>query len=106
MKCISLLDTGVLLFTLVQTTQAQSGDQAFWLPLKPDVDPQTAQIVRNKEYVSIKLQAVFAYYKSSFLENIKQLLVASDIAVTDGTTLVEGTILNKALPKLDSTGDF
>jgi hypothetical protein len=92
--------------TMPVAALAQNGDQSFWLPIDSRSTPEAAQVARNKEYISVKLHAVFAYYKSSFLENIKQLIVASDIATSGQNALVEGTMVNKNWQKLESTGDF
>lgn len=92
--------------TVVAQGSGPAGDITFWIPFKAGVSQKDAQVSRNKEYVSIKLHSVFAYYKSGFLENIKQLIVASDIAFEREGKLVEGTMVNKSWQKLDSSGDF
>ena len=95
----------VFLFAPIRA-YAQSGDIALWIPLKSGVTKKDAQISRNKEYVSIKLQSVYAYYRSGFFENIKQLLIKSDISLEQGAKRDQGTMLNASRELPSKSGEF
>jgi hypothetical protein len=97
----------VLFFILAPVSvAAQSGDVVLWIPVNTGVTKKDAQIPRNKQYVSVKLHSVYAYYKSGFFENIKQLLVKSDISLEQGGRRVEGTMLNASRELPSKTGEF
>lgn len=86
---------------------AQSGDIAFWLPESGVTSSSDTQVKRNAEYFSIKLHSVFAYYKSGFLENIKKLIVVSEISLLEeNKSSIQSTMINKSWQKLDKNGDF
>jgi len=95
----------ILLISLIIPfqAQAQSGDISFWLPAQVGID---AQVKRNEEYFSIKLESVFAYYKSGFFENIKNLIVASEFILAESKSTIQSTVVNKTWQKLDKDGDF
>src|SRR5437879_1409842 len=67
--------------TLRAAGQNPTGDIVLWVPFRASTSRESAQITRNARYVSIKLQSVYAYYKSGFLENIKHLIVKSDMTL-------------------------
>jgi len=95
----------VFLFAPI-SARAQGGDIVLWIPLKSGVTKKDAQISRNKEYVSIKLQSVYAYYRSGFFENIKQLLIKSDISLEQGGKRDQGTMLNVSKELPSQSGEF
>jgi hypothetical protein len=103
-----VLNTCILIFLVLAPSSgfAQTGDVALWIPLKSGVTKKDAQIYRNRGYVSIKLQSVYAYYKSGFFENIKQLLVKSDIALEQGNKRAQGTMLNTSRELPNKSGEF
>jgi len=84
---------------------APQGDIWLWLP-DGNVSSKDSQIVRNKEYVSIKLQSVYAYYHSGFLENVKQLVVTSEVSFDLSGNAVRNTMVNKSFQKSKDSGDF
>lgn len=97
----------LLLLILSPTVYAQSGDISFWLPKKNAKSISAAQVKRNGEYFSIKLHSVFAHYKSSFLENIKKIIIVSETStIEENKPAVQSTMLNKVWQKLDGNGDF
>ncbi len=84
----------------------QQGDYVFWVPFKPDTTKQQAQIQRNANYVSIKLHSVYVYYKSGFLENIRSIVISSEVALERNGKLVQGDTVHGTLEKSRSSGDF
>ncbi len=95
-----------LFYLHVTNTLAQSGDIAFWIPNSETPSPAAAQVVRNDEYVSIKLESVFAYYRSGFLENISNLVVASNVQFNDDSRALESAQVNKVWQTIDKDGDY
>ena len=95
-----------ILYVYAAVGQQQEGDITFWIPLRSGVSRQEAQILRNSQYVSIKLHSVYAYYRSGFLENIKTLVITSKIALDRAGKQVESVMLNKTLAKSSESGDF
>jgi len=97
----------LILLIIPLKVHAQSGDIAFWLPGPEAPSVSDAQVKRNEEYFNIKLHSVFAYYKSGFFENIKQLIVVSEISLSEeNKSPIQSTIVNKLWQKLDKNGDF
>lgn len=82
---------------------AQNGDVSFWIP--SDKITTNQFVPRNTRYFSIRVHSAFVYYKSGFFENIKNVVVASDVTLI-GKTPVQGTQISKTLQKIDNTGDF
>jgi hypothetical protein len=106
MKTIFAILAAFALQNFSLSAQTLSGDIAFWIPFNTDDSLTNAQVIRNEEYFSIKLQSVFAYYKSGFLENIKQLVVASQIDTSGSGQAVSSAMINKSWQCLDKSGDF
>ena len=99
----------VFAFVLAGAARGQDltqGDVWRWIPFEGKTDAKDAQIVRNTEYISIKLETVYAYYKSGFLENVRQIVVSSQVAFDLGDKKVEGSMVNRTWQKSRNSGDF
>jgi len=83
----------------------QSGDTWKWIPFTSNTSAKDAQIVRNAQYVSVKIQAAHVSYRSGFLENIKQIVVTSDVSFDLDGRKVEGSIVNRTWEKSSSSED-
>jgi hypothetical protein len=88
-------------FSSAQTT----GDSVLWIPFTPGTTRKAAQVPRNGKYINVKIQSAYAFYKSGFLENIRTLVVSSEVAL-QGTTLVKGSQVQATLQKSKRDGDF
>jgi Carboxypeptidase regulatory-like domain len=88
-----------------QTQSVQSGDTWKWIPFDSKMSAKDAQIVRNAQYVSVKIQAAHVSYKSGFLENIKQIVVTSNVSFDLDGRKVEGTIVNRTWEKAANSED-
>src|SRR4051794_22041398 len=72
-----------------------SGDIWRWLPVADGGNGKEAQIARNAQYVSIKIEAAHVSYKSGFLENIRSIVVSSSVAFDLGTRKLEALSVNR-----------
>ena len=83
----------------------QSGDTWKWIPFDSKVSAKDAQIVRNAQYVSVKIQAAHVSYSSGYLENIKQIVVTSNVSFDLDGRKVEGSIVNRTWEKSRNSED-
>lgn len=91
----------------VTSAQSQgSGDVWRWIPFDATQNPQTAQIVRNAEYVSIKIEAAHVSYKSGYLENIKQIVVSSDVSFDLPTQKIQALNVNLTWQRSGNENDM
>ncbi|MCI0402902.1 MAG: hypothetical protein L0212_05190 [Acidobacteria bacterium] len=96
----------LVLLLLPPTALGQAGEIWFWLPSRPGVSGQGAQVPRNTKYVSVKLHSVYVYYRSGFFENIKWVLISSELSVEHQAKIIQATFVNRTLQKSKETGDF
>src|SRR5712671_960346 len=94
-----------LLSCPARSQNAQSGDTWKWIPFESKMSAKDAQIVRNSQYVSIKVQAAHVSYKSGFLENIKQIVVSSNVSFDLGTQKVQALSINRTWQKSKKSDD-
>jgi len=95
----------VLITHLAYSQQPVSGDIWRWLPFDGGTIGKDSQIVRNSQYVSIKVQAAHVSYKSGFLENIKQIVVSSNVSFDLGTQKVQALSINRTWQKSKKSDD-
>jgi hypothetical protein len=94
-----------LLCCSAKSQSIQSGDTWKWIPFDSKMSAKDAQIVRNAQYVSVKIQAAHVSYKSGFLENIKQIVITSNVSFDLDGRKVEGLIVNRTWDKSPNSED-
>lgn len=86
--------------------QQSYGDLTIWLPAHQGVKSQDSQIIRDGEYLSVRLQSVYVFYKSGFLANIRTVVVKSQIDLKMRNSSIQGGMVDATRDKANSTGEF
>jgi Carboxypeptidase regulatory-like domain len=101
--------TAVVLFFMIGVSgncqQQSSGDIWRWIAFDGGATGKESQIVRNTQYVSIKIAAAHVSYKSGFLENIKQIVVSSNVSFDLPGQKVEALTINRTWQKSKKSDD-
>jgi hypothetical protein len=95
----------VLVTHMAHSQQTVSGDIWRWLPFDGGTIGKESQIVRNLQYVSIKVQAAHVSYKSGYLENIKQIVISSSVTFDLNTQKVQALSINRTWHKSKNSDD-
>src|SRR5436305_9329237 len=97
--------TLVFFASLAHSQQSLSGDVWRWLPFENGAKGKDAQIVRNAQYVSIKIQAAHVSYRSGFLENIRQIVVSSNVSFDLASQKIQALSINRTWQKSRESDD-
>lgn len=104
-RVLIVLSLAIFLCRAVCGQAQQAGDAWIWFPLSPETTSKDAQIVRNTQYVSVKLQAAHISYKSGYLENIKKVVISSSVTLNLQDKPVQGTNVNLTWQKSNKAED-
>ena len=91
--------------SIASSQQPSAGDVWRWIPFDKDASGKDTQIVRNTQYVSIKIEAAHVSYKSGFLENIKQIVVSSSVSFDLGNQKLQALNVNRTWQKSSNSDD-
>ena len=84
----------VLVCTNVARSQPISGDVSFWIPFSTVANAKDLQIVRNSQYISIRIARAHVSYRSGFLENIRKIVVNSSVSFDIDKQRVQALTIN------------
>jgi len=103
--CLCIIISTLLLANPVRSQQVESGDILKWIPFDTSTTAKDGQIVRNTQYVSVQIQAAHVSYKSGYLENIRQIVVSSNVSFDLVGQKVDGLIVNRTWEKSKNSDD-
>ncbi len=88
-----------------QQVESGAGDILKWIPFETTTTAKDAQIVRNAQYVSVQIHAAHVSYKSGYLENIRHIVVSSNVSFDLAGQKVDGLIVNRTWEKSKKSDD-
>src|SRR5437016_2852165 len=104
-RSVFIIPFVLLVVAAASCQQPSAGDIWRWIPSDVGVTGKDAEIVRNTQYLSIKIEAAHVSYKSGFLENIKQIVVSSNVGFDLGSQKVQSLNVDRTWQKSSKSDD-